>query len=196
MLKVYGHVTSINVRKVLWMCDELGEPFERTDKAGDRNPVGLVPVIEDGAAVIWESNVIVRYLATSRGREDLAPKDPVARAHVEQWMDFQASDFNNSWRVAFQALVRKKLAFQDKAAIAASITQWNHMVGIIDRQLARTGAFIAADHFTMADIVIGLSIHRWRAAPIEHPQYARVDAYYEQLLGRPGFLRYGRDGGP
>jgi glutathione S-transferase len=196
MLKIYGHATSVNVRKVLWLCEELGEPFEREEKAGDRNPVGLVPVIQDGASVIWESNVIVRYLATTRGRVDLAPTDPVARAHVEQWMDFQASDFNNSWRVAFQALVRKNPAFQDKAAIDASIAQWNRMVGIVDRQLAHTGAFIAADHFTMADIVIGLSIHRWRAAPIARPPYPHVDAYYERLLGRPGFLRYGRDGGP
>jgi len=196
MLKIYGHVTSINVRKVLWMCEELGEPFERTDKAGDRHPVGLVPVIEEGSSVIWESNVIVRYLATSRGRADLAPNDPVARAHVEQWMDFQASDFNNSWRVAFQALVRRNPAFQDKAAIDASVAQWNHMVGIVDRQLAQTGAFIAAGQFTMADIVIGLSIHRWRAAPIAHPDFPHVARYYARLLTRPGFVRYGRDGGP
>jgi glutathione S-transferase len=196
MLKVYGHATSINVRKVLWTCEELGEPFQREDKGGDRHPVGLVPVIEDGACVIWESNVIVRYLATTRGRADLAPMDPVARAHVEQWMDFQASDFNNSWRVAFQALVRKNPAFQDEAAVSASIAQWNHMVGIIDRQLAKTGAFIAAENFTMADIVIGLSLHRWRAAPLEHPDFPHVARYYARLLTRPGFIRYGRDGGP
>jgi glutathione S-transferase len=196
MLRIYGHATSINVRKVLWLCEELGEPFERVDKEGPRNPVGLVPVIDDGGSVIWESNVIVRYLAATRGREDLAPTDPVPRAHVEQWMDFQASDFNNSWRVAFQALVRRNPAFQDQAAIDASIAQWNRMVGIIDAQLAKTGAFVAAGHFTMADIPIGLSIHRWRVAPIAHAQYPHVEAYYERLLGRPGFRRYGRDGGP
>lgn len=207
MLKIYGYAASINVRKVLWMCDELGLPFEREDWAGGfrstsepafrtLNPVGMVPVIDDGGAVIWESNVIVRYLATSRGRADLAPHDLVARAHVEQWMDWQASDFNNSWRVAFQGLVRRNPAFADPVAIEKSIGRLSAMVGIIDAQLARTGAYIAGDTFTMADIVIGLSLHRWNSMPMERPHYANVAAYFDRLLERAGFRRYGRDGGP
>lgn len=207
MLKIYGYAASINVRKVLWTCEELALPFEREDWAGGfrstaeprfraLNPVGMVPVIDDAGVVIWESNVIVRYLAASRGRTDLAPADPVARAHIEQWMDWQASDFNNSWRVAFQALVRRNPAFADTSAIEASSKQFSTMVGIIDEQLGRTGAYIAGDAFTIADIVIGLSLHRWRSIPMSRPLYANVDCYYERLLEREGFRRYGRDGGP
>ena len=48
----------------------------------------------------------------------------------------------------------------------------------------------------MADIVIGLSLHRWRAAPLAHPDFPHVARYYDRLLTRPGFVRYGRDGGP
>jgi hypothetical protein len=98
-------------------CEELGLPFEREDRGGGTrpstgpelralNPVGLVPVIDDDGVRVWESNVIVRYLAASRGRIDLLPEQPAARARVEQWMDWQASDLNNTWRVAFQGLVR------------------------------------------------------------------------------------------
>jgi glutathione S-transferase len=50
--------------------------------------------------------------------------------------------------------------------------------------------------FTMADIVIGLSLHRWRSIPMIRPHYPNVERYYEQLLERDGFRRYGRDGGP
>jgi glutathione S-transferase len=197
MLRIYGHATSINVRKVLWTCEELGLPFEREDRdTGALNPVRMVPVIDDGGVVVWESNVIVRYLATSRGRTDLAPSEPAARAHVEQWMDWQASDFNNSWRVPFQALVRHDPAFQDPAAIEASIELLNHLIGIIDTQLGRTGACIAGEHFTLADIVIGLSLQRWRSIPMSRPHYPNVERYHERLLQRVGFQRYGRDGGP
>ena len=207
MLKIYGYAQSINVRKVLWTCEELGLAFERVDWGGSfrstsepqfraLNPVGMVPVIDDDGKVVWESNVIVRYLAASRGREDLLPGEAPARARVEQWMDWQASDFNNSWRVCFQALVRRNPAFQDKAAIDASIELFNTMVGIIDGELARTGGYIAGERFTVADIAIGLSLHRWRSVPMPRPSCSHVDRYFERLLERPGFVRYGRDSGP
>ena len=207
MLKIYGYAQSINVRKVLWACEELGLAFEREEWGGAfrstseaqfraLNPVGMVPVIDDGGKIVWESNVIVRYLATSRGRADLLPTEPAARARVEQWMDWQASDFNNSWRVCFQALVRRNPAFQDKAAIDASVDLFNRMVGIIDGELARTGAYIGGEQFTVADIAIGLSLHRWRSVPMPRPSFVNVDRYLERLLERSGFVRYGRDGGP
>jgi glutathione S-transferase len=207
MLKIYGYLQSINVRKVLWACEELALPFEREDWGGSfrptsepqfraLNPGGMVPVIDDHGKVVWESNVIVRYLAASRRRVDLLPDEPAARARVEQWMDWQASDFNNSWRVSFQALVRRNPAFQDKAAIDASVDLFNRMVGIIDAELMRTGAYIAGEHFTVADIAIGLSLNRWRSVPMPRPHYASVERYTQRLLERSGFVRYGRDCGP
>lgn len=51
------------------------------------NPNGLVPVIEDSAGVLWESNTICRYLAAKAVRTDLLPDDPRNRALVEQCMD-------------------------------------------------------------------------------------------------------------
>ena len=207
MLRVYGYAASINVRKVLWMCEELGLPFERDDWAGGfrstseptfraLNPVGMVPVIDDAGAIVWESNVILRYLASSRGRNDLLPAHPAQRAHIEQWMDWQASDFNNSWRIPFQALVRKNPQMQDPIAIQQAAKIFASMVAVVDEQLSRTGAYIAGTRFTLADIPMGLSLHRWRSTPIAKPDYRNVDRYYEQLLDRPGFRRYGRDGGP
>ena len=31
MIKIYGRANSINVRKVLWICEEIGETYERED---------------------------------------------------------------------------------------------------------------------------------------------------------------------
>jgi len=206
-LKIYGYAESINVRKVLWTCEELGLAFEREDWGGKYrstsdpefralNSAGMVPVIDDDGVVIWESNTIIRYLAASRGSTDLLPTQSAARARVEQWMDWQVSDFNNSWRVVFQGLVRKNPAFQDPNAIDASMSQFSAMVGIVDAQLGRTGAFIAGDSFTVADIAIGLSLRRWHSIPLTLPRFLHVERYYEWLLTRSGFQKYGRDGGP
>ena len=109
-LRVLGKPASLNVRKVLWTCAELGLPFEHvtTDAALlARNPNALVPVIQDGDFVLWESNTICRYLARKQPRATLLPEDLQLRAQVEQWMDWQATELNNSWRYAFLALVRR-----------------------------------------------------------------------------------------
>ncbi len=100
MLKIWGRATSSNVQKVLWCCAELDLEFERVDVGGPfggnrdpeylaMNPNGLVPTVKDGDLVMWESNTICRYLATTRNGEHLYPRDPAARTHVERWMDWQ-----------------------------------------------------------------------------------------------------------
>jgi glutathione S-transferase len=207
MLKLLGKAASINVRKVLWTCTELGLPVEREDWGQPLrdpqapeflalNPNGLVPVLRDGDAVLWESNTICRYLAAREGRSDLLPVAPLARAQVEQWMDWQAGELNNSWRYAFMALVRRSPAHTDATQVAAGVAGWNRHMAILDGQLQRTGAHAAGDAFTLADVVLGLATHRWQAAPIERPALPAVAAYQERLAQRPGFLAHGRDGGP
>ena len=210
MLRIYGHPHSINVRKVLWLCAELELPYAREDWGGygrfrpldtpefrALNPVGMIPVIDDGGVIVWESNVILRYLAAKTGRHDLLPADPAARAGIEQWMDWQASDFNNSWRACFMGLVRGNPAF-DAAAIATSLQQFNAAVGIVDAQLGRNGGHIAGGSFTLADIPIGLAVHRWYSVPMEdaRPDYRHVAAYYDRLNTRPGYRAHGRNGSP
>lgn len=205
MLKILGKASSINVRKVLWACDELGLPFEREDwgsgfRATDTadflalNPNAMVPVIRDGDFVLWESNAIIRYLATAYGDGALLPAAPRERAKVEQWMDWQATELNNAWRYAFLALVRKNPAYTDQAALAASVASWSRHIAILERQLASTGAYILGDTFSLADVPLGLSVNRWLMTPLQHPEYPAVAAYFERLSQRPAFLRHGRNG--
>ena len=205
-LRIYGYAASINVRKVLWACAELDLPFDREDWAGPfrpttdptflaLNPVGMVPVIDDDGVIIWESNTIIRYLAASRSRGDLLPSDPRRRAHIEKWMDWQASDLNNSWRVAFQGLIRRNPDHQDPEAIQRSLATCSRMIGVIDAHLSRSGGYMCGEKFTLADIPIGLSVHRLRSLR-ERSLPSHTDRYYERLCERPGFRRYGRDGGP
>jgi glutathione S-transferase len=207
MLRILGKPVSINVRKVLWLCEELALPYEfEAWGAGHRdpdvpefralNPNALVPVIIDGDAVLWESNTICRYLAGKAGRDDLLPRDPLARARVEQWMDWQGGDLNNSWRYAFMALVRDSPAHRGAGAIAASVDAWNRHMSILERQLEKAGDFVTGATFTLADIVLGLSVNRWFMTPMARPELPRVQAYYDRLATRAGFRQHGRNGTP
>jgi glutathione S-transferase len=111
-------------------------------------------------------------------------------------MDWQIAELNTSWRYAFMALVRHSPAHDDATAIAQSIQSWNHHMRILEEQLSATNAYVAGSTFTLADIGIGLSTHRWLMAPMERPSLPAVAAYYELLSERPAFLAHGRNGVP
>lgn len=207
MLKVLGRSNSINVRKVLWLCHELGLAYDQVEWGNDGlplqsdefralNPNAKVPVIVDNGFVLWESNTICRYLASRHQRDDLLPTSLRERARVEQWMDWQATELNNAWRYAFMALVRKSPAFQDAQAIASSVESWNLHMGILEKALAESGPFMTGSSFTLADIGLGLAVHRWYMTPIDRPDFPRVSAYYEFLAQRPGYRAHGRNGVP
>ena len=86
MLRVLGRATSVNVQKVMWLIDELGLKAERVDVGGKyggnqdpaylaKNPMGLIPVLEDGDYVIWESQAIVCYILEAYGGDPWLPAD-------------------------------------------------------------------------------------------------------------------------
>ncbi|WP_421525396.1 glutathione S-transferase family protein [Pseudomonas yamanorum] len=204
-LKILGRTSSINVRKVLWTCQELGISYDREDwgigfastQSAEflaLNPNAQVPVLIDDNGVLWESNTICRYLVGLHQRHDLLPTEPAARARVEQWMDWQATELNPSWGYAFHALVRKNPDYQDPQRIKAGVKNWNDKMGLLEQQLIKTGAYVAGKDFTLADILIGLSVHRWWMTPMERPSYPAVSAYYETLSQRPGFNTFALDG--
>jgi glutathione S-transferase len=207
MLKILGKSSSINVRKVLWLCTEIDLPYAheawgqgfRSTQAPEfvaLNPNATVPVIDDDGFVLWESNTICRYLASRHHRLDLLPAQAPARALVEQWMDWQSSELNGAWRYAFMGLVRQSPDHGDAGAIRASVENWTRRMAILERQLLKTGAFVVGSTFTLADIVIALSVNRWLMTPIEHPVFPAVAEYFERLGERPGFVLHCRNGTP
>jgi len=174
----------------LWTCGELDLHFEHVEadpRLLAKNPNRLVPVIQDGDFVMWESNAICRYLANKHSRNNLLPAEPEARGLVEQWMDWQATELNPAWRYSFYALVRHSPAHQDRNEIAASIENWNRCMRILDQHFAHGGQFVTGEFFTLADVVLGLSTHRWLMSPIERPHLDAVHGYYQRLSVRPAF---------
>ncbi|WIJ26104.1 glutathione S-transferase family protein [Devosia sp. RR2S18] len=199
MLKVLGRVTSINVRKVLWALDELGLEYEQEDwglplrdpKVPEflaLNPNGQVPVLVENNFALWESNAILIYLAE---RESiLLPDQLEERAVALQWLGWQASELNVPWGYAVMALIRKAPGFDDPAKITESMGKWSAKMEILEAQLARGEGFIAGSEFTIADIVLGLSIHRWMEIPAEKQEFPAIRRYYEVLKARPAAARW------
>jgi len=111
-------------------------------------------------------------------------------------MDWQGGDLNNSWRYAFMHLVRQSPAHADPKAVEASAAAWNRHMLILENQLGKAGDFAAGAAFTLADVVLGLSVNRWFMTPIDRPALPRITEYYDRLATREGFRQFGRNGNP
>ena len=177
-LRIWGRMSSINVRKVVWCAQELALDFQRIEAGGAfglvqapeyraLNPNAMVPVLQDGDAVLWESNVIVRYLCAKHSQTTL---NPAGRDGFIQW-------------------VRTAPAQRDAATYLQSVAATEPLLALLDAHLARQ-AFMAGDSFTMADIPVACEIHRWRALPLSDtaPVTPHLDRWYQVVSGRPTAL--------
>ena len=195
MLKIWGRISSINVRKVVLAAQLLRLPFERVDAGRDfgvtrtpdylaRNPNALVPTLEDGAFVLWESNVIVRYLCAKHDEGGLYPRELPQRFDAERWMDWQQTTLNPAGRTAFWQLVRTPESERDASAIALSVDETEHLLALLDAHLARR-PFMAGDALTMADLPIACEMHRWWGLPLAHPPHPHLQRWYEGIRSLP-----------
>jgi glutathione S-transferase len=199
MLKIWGRVNSVNVKKALWAATELGLKYERIDAGMEHgvtktpeylkmNPNSLVPTIDDDGFVLWESHAIVRYLAAKHGAGTLWPTDLKARADAERWMDW-AFTFQGAMRAVFWGLIRTPPGKRDRKAIEEGRKRSAELLAIPERTLSAK-PYIAGAGFTMGDIPLGCEVQRWMRVPIERPPFPAVEAWFERLRARPAFVRH------
>ena len=199
MVRIWGRTNSSNVQKVLWAADEVGAKYERIDAGGAlgvgkepkylaMNPNALVPTIEDGDLVLWESNTIVRYLAVKYGKSTLWIENPGKRALAEKWMDwgFTLGGPNGP---LFWGYVRTPPDKRDPAALEAARVKAIELWTIVDNQLA-SQPYIAGKNFSIGDIGLGVFVHRWHQFPIERGNLPNLAGYYERLKARPAYARH------
>ena len=195
MLRLWGRISSINVRKAVFAAQLLQLPFERIDAGASfgitktpeylaRNPNALVPTLEDDGFVLWESNVIVRYLCAKHPDAGLYPQDLRTRFDAERWMDWQQTTLNPAGREAFIQLFRTPEDQRNPAAIAASVAATEPLLAVLDKHLGER-PYMAGERLTMADIPIACEMHRWWGLPLAHPQHPNLRRWYDGLTRLP-----------
>jgi glutathione S-transferase len=176
---------------VLWALEEVGEPYQlvhvditkgehKTGEVAALNPMGKIPVLQDGDAVVTEAAAIALYLADRYALGALAPRpDDPRRATYLRWSLFAPS-----------VIEPGSLAKQQNWEFRPSNAGWGEhaaMMRTIEHAVS-AGDFLLGDMFSMADVVFGgtlrfmLRFKLMTAAPA-------VAAYVERLSARPALQR-------
>lgn len=198
MLKIWGRSNSSNVKKALWVAEELDLAYESIPAGGAYgvvdtpeyralNPNGLVPVIEDDGFVLWESNTIVRYLAAKYGADTLWITDPAKRADGEKWMDW-ATKLGTPFRDILWHTLRLPEDQRDPAVLAGGVTAFAKALEVPEKALADQAWFSGAE-FGIGDIPLGVYVYTWFELPLERPDFPNLAAWYERLKARPAYVK-------
>ena len=194
-LKIWGRISSINVKKVVWAAQELSLNFDRHEAGGVHgvvktpayvalNPNSQIPLMEDADYVLWESNVITRYLCAKHSPGNLYPTDLQERFDAERWMEWQQTMVNPASRNGFWHLIRLPADQRDPALIAQSNAAVELLMAMLDAHLA-THSFMVGERFTMADIPLGCEVQRWFSLPQTREKRPNIERWFATLLARP-----------
>ena len=193
-MRLLGRKTSGNVQKVLWLLEELNMPYEREDYGRQfnntqtpeylrMNPNAKVPTLVDGEMIIWESNTILRYLAT-KAKSPLYPADAARRTQVERWMDWQLASLNGPYLVMFKE--SKLEADKRSPDFAGQLKDFGAQLKILDQSMK---TWLAGDEMSLADICLGPIVTRCLKFPVELPQLANLKRFDAAINAREAFKK-------
>lgn len=202
MLEIWGRRSSSNVQALMWCVGELQLPHVRYDAGGQHgvtdtefflalNPNGTIPVIRDaGGPPIWETGVVLRYLATRYGSDPFWPNDPDRRTEVDMWAEWAKINVAMCFTVpVFWRVVRTPETERDKKAITFALRALHERLAIAEARLEKA-EWLAGPSLTLADIQLGHVLFRYFDIDIERPDWPRLNDYYDRLMMRPAFREH------
>jgi glutathione S-transferase len=189
-LVLYTHPMSRG-RIARWMMEEVGQPYEaRLVQFGTKdadflavNPMGKVPALRHGEAVVTEAAAICTYLADAFPDAGLAPphghKD---RAPYYRWLFFAAGPIE-------QAATVKAMGWQASPDREGMLGYGNfeRTLNTIDTALAGR-EYLVGDRFTAADLYLGAHL-AWGMQFGTIEKRASFQDYVARLQSRPAAVR-------
>lgn len=191
MIKIWGRTNAFSVQKVLWLIHELDLPYELIPSGGPHgslgspeflllNPTAKLPVIEDDAQVVWESNTILRYLAARHGQGRFWSNDPFERSQAERWMDWSLAALEPAFMKLFWGYYRTPEERRDAKFINSAIAECAAAFGILDEVL-KERPYLGGKTPSIGDIAAGASLYRYFSLKIEQPSLPNVRKWYGRL---------------
>jgi glutathione S-transferase len=195
-LKIY-HVPGTRSVRVIWLCEELGIPLEieEVSFAAEfrlspewlaKNPVGKVPVLEDGDLSMFESGAMVQYILDRYGEGRLQPTiGTPEHALYLQWSWFAEATMARP----LGEIVNHRRNFDPELPdVVAEMQGRARMCVSAINDAVKDQKFILGDEFSAADVMLGYSLMLCdRLAPYDG--YPDARRYWEEIKSRPGAIR-------
>jgi glutathione S-transferase len=159
-------------------------PVRSTDPFRQLNPLGQIPVLQDGELVLCDSNAILVYLAKRYGAgTQWLPEDPAGAAQVQRWLSIAAGEIANG---PARARVVKRWGdpatpLQRELEVAARV------LGFMDQHLDGR-SYLAASHPTIADIACFAYVAAAPEGGVDLAPYPHVQAWLGRIEAIPGFI--------
>ncbi len=178
--------------RVLWMLEEIGEPYELTEIAGaerrsaahrERHPLGRVPALElEDGTVMFESAAILLQLADLHPDAGLtAPLGSPERALVYQWVLFAMTEFEGPlfrWFAEMRDGVTETTTSQQRFSDAC---------GALEAALDGRD-WVLGDRFTVADVLCASVLEGAHSRQLLEP-WPGLQAYVDRAEARPAYSR-------
>lgn len=146
------------------------------------NPLGLVPVLEvDDGALLTENAAILQFVADRFADAALAPRDPLGRARLQQWLSFVGTELH---KALFVPLLDEKASEPIKGYARA----------LADSRLARIAAALEGrdfllDRFSVADAYL-FTVLNWSAVtPVDLSAWPAIVSFHQRVAQRPAVAR-------
>ena len=181
------------VSRVLWMLEELGEPYEfvpvklHSPEMYALNPSGKAPALVDGDVVVTDSAAICIYLADKHGEREMGARAGIAgRAEMDSWMHFAQSELEAPlWNKLRHRFLLPQEVRVDVGPAAAH--DFANEVRTLERRLDGR-AYALGDRFSAVDVMLG-DMGAWARAGKFRIESDRVNAYFDRVLARPARAR-------
>jgi len=192
-IKLHGFALSGHSHRVQLFLSLLGLPVEYlavnlaagAHKQPDflaLNRFGQVPVIQDGAVTLADSNAILVYLATRYGEERWLPRDPLHAAQVQRWLSVAAGP------VAFgPAAARLVTLFKAPLNAEEVCGRANNLFAVMDAELQKA-PYLAGEQATIADIANYTYIAHAPEGGVSLAPYPALRAWLARIEALPGFV--------
>lgn len=196
-IKLYRFHLSGHSHRVQLALSLMGLPFDMIDvnlgqgehKKADflaLHPFGQVPVIDDGGAVVYDSNAILVYLASKYGEGRWLPTDPAGAAAVQAWLSVAAG------QIAFgPAAARLVNLFGAKFNQQEVIARSHALLAVLDRVLGQRD-WLAGAAVSIADIACFTYVWASGEGSVDLADYPHVRAWLARVEALPGFVPFKR----
>jgi len=153
----------------------------RTKEYVQMHPAGKVPVIDDDGLILFESDAIIKYLA-SKHVSALYPDDLNQRALIDQWMDFTAIHVSAAMgRVVFNRIFAPFAKVPvDHRSLSDGLKFLKRFLPAIEQQLTKH-AYLAGDDFSLADIALLATLDPAEVAEVPLSAHSRLNQWREDL---------------